>query len=129
MASASKKKTKSAARPAHGKKPARPAAREHRSPARPPAKAASLPPPARPAAPAGRSQIITTKGRPEAGADGGELSRFAEGLSERFEKGAIEPLLPIRPAARRNFQRVVERAKHRRREIGAFLRGLDLGRT
>jgi hypothetical protein len=30
---------------------------------------------------------------------------------------------------RRNFQGVVERAKHRRREIGAFLRGLDLGRT
>jgi hypothetical protein len=24
---------------------------------------------------------------------------------------------------------VVERAKHRRREIGAFLRGLDIGRT
>ena len=30
---------------------------------------------------------------------------------------------------RRNFAGVVERAKHRRREIGAFLRGLDLGRT
>ena len=224
MASASKKKTKSAARPAHGKKPARPLAREHRSPARPPAKAASLPPPARPAAPAGKaalppgkavaavkgamaarptvvpirpggarpgdrprpakkssrksplaqrrgpngelftpgdlllptgpqgpdeiqyllrgavaaehmagpqgvSEIITKKGTPEAEADRGELSRFAEGLSERFEKGAIEPLLPIRPAARRNFPGVVERAKHRRREIGAFLRGLDLGRT
>jgi len=38
-------------------------------------------------------------------------------------------MLPQRPPQRRNFQGVVERAKHRRREIGAFLRGLDLGRT
>jgi hypothetical protein len=30
---------------------------------------------------------------------------------------------------RRTFASVVERAKHRRREIGAFLRGLDLGST
>jgi hypothetical protein len=58
-----------------------------------------------------------------------ELTRYAEGLAERFESGAIEPLLPSRAPARRNFAGVVERAKHRRREIGAFLRGLDLGRT
>ena len=75
------------------------------------------------------SEIIIKKGTPDAEGDRGELSRFAEGMAERFEKGAIEPLLPIRPQARRNFQGVVERAKHRRREIGAFLRGLDLGRT
>jgi hypothetical protein len=75
------------------------------------------------------SEIITKKGTPDAEGDRGELSRFAEGMAERFEKGSIEPLLPIRPQARRNFQGVVERAKHRRREIGAFLRGLDLGRT
>ncbi len=49
-------------------------------------------------------------------------------MRRRFD-GGIEPLLPIRSAIRRNFQGVVERAKHRRREIGAFLRGLDLGRT
>ncbi|HUG55153.1 MAG TPA: hypothetical protein VMR21_16215 [Vicinamibacteria bacterium] len=81
------------------------------------------------AGPQAVSEIITKKGTPDAEGDRGELTRFAEGMSERFEKGAIEPLLPIRPPARRNFPGVVERAKHRRREIGAFLRGLDLGRT
>src|SRR6476660_2108477 len=75
------------------------------------------------------SEIIMKKGTPDAEGDRGELTRFSEGLGERFEKGAIEPLLPIRPTSKRNFQGVVERAKHRRREIGAFLRGLDLGRT
>jgi len=77
---------------------------------------------------AGVSEIVLKKG-PEAEGDRGELSRFAEGLAERFESGTIEPLLPTRPVSRRNFSGVVERAKHRRREIGAFLRGLDLGRT
>jgi hypothetical protein len=77
---------------------------------------------------AGVSEIVLKKG-PEAEGDRGELSRFAEGLAERFESGTIEPLLPTRPVSRRNFLGVVERAKHRRREIGAFLRGLDLGRT
>jgi len=38
-------------------------------------------------------------------------------------------MLPNRAASPRTFQGVVERARHRRREIGAFLRGLDLGRT
>ena len=77
---------------------------------------------------AGVSEIVTKKG-PEAEGDRGELSRFAMGLAERFDSGTIEPLLPTRPVGRRNFAGVVERAKHRRREIGAFLRGLDLGRT
>ena len=81
------------------------------------------------AGPTAVSEIITKKGTPDAEGDRGELTRFSEGLGERFEKGAIEPLLPIRPASKRNFLGVVERAKHRRREIGAFLRGLDLGRT
>jgi hypothetical protein len=74
------------------------------------------------------SEIITKKG-PEAEGDRGELIRFAQGLGERFDSGTIEPLLPTRPVGRRNFSGVVERAKHRRREIGAFMRGLDLGRT
>jgi hypothetical protein len=67
----------------------------------------------------------------KAGADleRGDLFRYAEGMADRFERGSIEALLPTRPPGRRNFQGVVERAKHRRREIGAFLRGLDLGRT
>ena len=80
---------------------------------------------------AGVSELITKKATPdgEAERERGELTRYAEGLSERFESGSIEPLLPLRAPARRNFAGVVERAKHRRREIGAFLRGLDLGRT
>jgi hypothetical protein len=77
---------------------------------------------------AGVSEIILKKGA-DAESDRQDLTRYAEGMSERFEKGSIEPLLPSRPPARRNFAGVVERAKHRRREIGAFLRGLDLGRT
>jgi hypothetical protein len=77
---------------------------------------------------AGVSEIIIKKGA-EAEGDRPDLTRYAEGMSERFEKGSIEPLLPSRAPARRNFAGVVERAKHRRREIGAFLRGLDLGRT
>jgi len=81
-----------------------------------------------PAPEAGVSEIVTKKG-PEAEGDRAELSRFATGLAERFDSGTIEPLLPTRPVGRRNFAGVVERAKHRRREIGAFLRGLDLGRT
>jgi hypothetical protein len=76
---------------------------------------------------AGVAEIVSKRG--DAEADRGELGRFASGMAERFDGGAIEPLLPTRPAARRNFSGVVERAKHRRREIGAFLRGLDLGRT
>jgi hypothetical protein len=76
---------------------------------------------------AGVAEIISKRGETEA--DRAELGRFASGMAERFEGGAIEPLLPTRPPVRRNFPGVVERAKHRRREIGAFLRGLDLGRT
>lgn len=59
----------------------------------------------------------------------GDLRRVLTSSLERFEKGPIESMLPPRPPQRRNFLGVVERAKHRRREIGAFLRGLDLGRT
>jgi hypothetical protein len=78
--------------------------------------------------PAGGVDEIAAK---KAGADleRGDLLRYAEGMADRFERGSIESLLPMRPPGRRNFQGVVERAKHRRREIGAFLRGLDLGRT
>jgi hypothetical protein len=58
-----------------------------------------------------------------------DLRRVLTATVDRFDKGPIESMLPQRPPQRRNFQGVVERAKHRRREIGAFLRGLDLGRT
>ncbi|MBI3932721.1 MAG: hypothetical protein HY317_04840 [Acidobacteria bacterium] len=58
-----------------------------------------------------------------------DFSRVMHAMAQRFD-GSIEPLLPGRPqTARRTFQTVVERAKLRRREIGAFLRGLDIGRT
>jgi hypothetical protein len=59
-----------------------------------------------------------------------ELTRQALAIDKRFASGAIEPLLPTRvQASRRTFVSVVERAKMRRREIGAFLRGLHLGNT
>jgi hypothetical protein len=73
------------------------------------------------------NEIVAKQSLPES--DRGEMMRFAEGMNERFGGGAIEPFLPNRTPGRRTFSGVVERAKHRRREIGAFLRGLDLGRT
>jgi hypothetical protein len=58
-----------------------------------------------------------------------ELMKHLDPIKKRFE-GVIEPMLPPRAAGnRRTFVSVVERARYRRREIGAFLRGLDLGRT
>jgi hypothetical protein len=55
-----------------------------------------------------------------------ELARIAE---ERF-RGAIEAAPPNRVIpTKRTFASLVERARARRREIGAFLRGLDLGKT
>ena len=55
-----------------------------------------------------------------------ELARTAE---ERF-RGAIESAPPNRVIpTKRTFASLVERARARRREIGAFMRGLDLGRT
>lgn len=76
---------------------------------------------------AGVNEIVAKQSLPDS--ERAEMMRFAEGMSERFGGGAIEPFLPNRPPSRRTFQGVVERAKHRRREIGAFLRGLDLGHT
>jgi len=66
---------------------------------------------------------------PEAPGDRDELAKILAWARERFEHGTIEPAVPPRPTLRRSFQGVVERAKQRRREIGAFLRGLDLGHT
>jgi hypothetical protein len=55
-----------------------------------------------------------------------ELARTAE---ERF-RGAIEAAPPNRVIpTKRTFGSLVERARARRREIGAFMRGLDLGKT
>jgi hypothetical protein len=74
------------------------------------------------------TEVLTKRGMPDATHERSELLKALDSMRRRFE-GGIEPLLPIRSAIRRNFQGVVERAKHRRREIGAFLRGLDMGRT
>ena len=74
----------------------------------------------------GISEVITKRG---AESERPDLTKLMEQMRQRFEKGAIEGMLPARGPAKRNFPGVVERAKQRRREIGAFLRGLDLGRT
>jgi hypothetical protein len=55
-----------------------------------------------------------------------ELARIAE---ERF-RGAFEAAPPNRVIpTKRTFASLIERARARRREIGAFMRGLDLGKT
>jgi hypothetical protein len=57
-----------------------------------------------------------------------DLRKLLQTIEKRFESGTIEGQSPARPPhTRRNFQGMVERAKMRRREIGAFLRGLHLG--
>jgi len=74
----------------------------------------------------GISEVIAKRGLE---AERPELTKLMEQMRLRFEKGSIEVMLPPRGPVKRNFPGVVERAKQRRREIGAFLRGLDLGRT
>jgi hypothetical protein len=72
---------------------------------------------------------VVSKRSTDAPADREELSRVLGWARDRFEHGNVEPSIPPRQNLRRTFQGVVERAKWRRREIGAFLRGLDLGHT
>lgn len=76
-------------------------------------------------------EILTKRGVPENDPAKGDLNKIAGIFAKRFESGSIEALPPGRPnlAQRRTFQSVVDRAKQRRREIGAFLRGLHLGST
>jgi len=75
------------------------------------------------------AEVVAKRTSPEAPPDREELSRVLAWARDRFEHGNVEPSIPPRQNLRRTFQGVVERAKWRRREIGAFLRGLDLGRT
>ena len=75
------------------------------------------------------TEVLAKRTSPDAGSDREELARTLAWARERFGQGSIEPSIPPRPSLRRTFQGVVERAKQRRREIGAFLRGLDLGHT
>jgi len=74
----------------------------------------------------GVNEVITKRGTE---GERGDLNKLMAAMQKRFEGGSIEILLPARGPVKRNFLGVVERAKQRRREIGAFLRGLDLGRT
>jgi hypothetical protein len=75
------------------------------------------------------AEVQAKRTAPEAPGDREELAKILAWAGERFGQGSVEPAIPPRPNLRRSFQGVVERAKQRRREIGAFLRGLDLGRT
>ena len=75
------------------------------------------------------AEVQAKRTAPEAPGDRDELAKILAWARDRFDHGTIEPAVPPRPNLRRSFQGVVERAKQRRREIGAFLRGLDLGHT
>jgi hypothetical protein len=77
----------------------------------------------------GIAEVMAKRTAPEAPGDREEVARILTWARERFEHGNVEPAIPPRPNLRRTFQGVVERAKMRRREIGAFLRGLDIGHT
>ena len=79
---------------------------------------------------AGFTELITKRNAEQDAGLKGEVTKLAQAMARRFETGPIEQLLPNRPQPpRRTFQGVAERAKGRRREMGAFMRGLDLGRT
>jgi hypothetical protein len=73
----------------------------------------------------GVADVVAKRGE----AERAEAERQAKAMVDRFESGTIEPIPPMRTSNRRTFQGVAERARFRRREIGAFLRGLDIGRT
>jgi len=75
------------------------------------------------------TEVFQKRGLPEAPGEREELLRAIEWARERFEEGDIDPMIPARTNLRRTFQGVVDRARLRRREIGAFLRGLDMGHT
>jgi hypothetical protein len=75
------------------------------------------------------NEVLSKRGVPEGPGEREELLRAIEWARDRFEQGDVEPIIPARTNLRRTFQGVVERARQRRREIGAFLRGLDMGHT
>lgn len=75
------------------------------------------------------TEVFSKRPVPEAPGERDELNRTLGWARERFERSGIEPVVPARGVPKRTFSGVVERARQRRREIGAFLRGLDIGRT
>jgi len=84
----------------------------------------------RPAGEHSVEEILTKRGALENQQARAELLKLLEPIKKRFDT-VIEPMLPSRAAGggRRTFQSVIDRARYRRREMGAFMRGLDLGRT
>lgn len=75
------------------------------------------------------TEVLAKRGVPEGPGEREELQRAMEWARDRFGGGDVEPVIPSRTNLKRTFQGVVERARQRRREIGAFLRGLDMGHT
>ena len=75
------------------------------------------------------NEVLTKRGVPEGPGEREELQNTIAWAQERFGGGDVEPIIPIRSSLRKTFQGVVDRARQRRREIGAFLRGLDMGHT
>jgi hypothetical protein len=74
-------------------------------------------------------EVLTKRGVPEGPGEREELQSTVDWARQRFGAGDVEPIIPMRTNLRRTFQGVVDRARQRRREIGAFLRGLDMGHT
>jgi hypothetical protein len=83
----------------------------------------------RPAAEAAYEEILAKRPATDPFANKEELDRQWGALLNRFTTGAVEAMPPNRLQPKRTFPGVIERAKQRRREIGSFLRGLDIGRT
>jgi len=75
------------------------------------------------------TEVFQKRGQPEQPGEREELLRAIEWARQRFGEGDVDPVIPARTNLRRTFQGVVDRARLRRREIGAFLRGLDMGHT
>jgi hypothetical protein len=77
----------------------------------------------------GLHEVLAKRGLTESEPVAEDIKRLLAAATQRFASGVIDPLLPSRAQARRTFSGVLERVRGRRREIGAFLRGLDVGRT
>jgi hypothetical protein len=74
------------------------------------------------------AEVVAKKQPTDPLANRPDLEKLHGVLMQRFHQGPIEASLPNRGQLKRTFQGVIERAKQRRREIGSFLRGLDIGR-
>jgi hypothetical protein len=82
----------------------------------------------KPVGEAGAQEVISKRPAGDPLAHKGDLDKQYLALQQRFATGAVDAAAPNRPQPKKSFQGVIERAKQRRREIGAFLRGLDIGR-